>query len=185
MLPVSQFLQKALCNLWMKDHSGNESFSEEEADEGNSVQYMKEKFWSFRNQIPAILWGLIILLSSAIPGHYFPRAQFWWLAKFVHVIYFFFFSLFVYRAFRNQRVFPILRRFSISTTFFLTALYGATDEAHQLFVDGRHAALSDIAIDATSGALFLFSLWLLTVVQTFRGEPIHAEYSSPGLPSID
>jgi len=185
MLPVSQFFRKALCTLSMKDLSGNGYYSEVEAVEGKSVQYMKEKFWPFRNQLPAILWASLILLSSAIPGHYFPRAQFWWLAKIVHVIYFFLFSLFLYHALRNQRAFPILRRFSISITFFLTALYGATDEAHQLFVDGRHAALTDIAIDATSGALFFLCLWILTVVQTIRHEPKHAEYSSPGLPSTD
>jgi VanZ family protein len=40
----------------------------------------------------------------------------------------------------------------------LAVAYAASDEFHQSFTAGRHAALSDVAIDATGALLFLAAL---------------------------
>lgn len=48
--------------------------------------------------------------------------------------------------------------------FLFSSLYGATDEFHQLFVEGRSCQLSDVLVDsagAVFGALFAFLLCLI------------------------
>ena len=116
--------------------------------------------------MPVILWAGIILLSSAVPASWFPQAPYWWLPKVVHVIFFFLLCLFIYRAVRAQRLVPGLRRYAIPVSLVCTVLYAVSDETHQLFVDGRHGQLSDVALDASSAFLFILVHRVRTVIRS-------------------
>jgi len=46
----------------------------------------------------------------------------------------------------------------------LTTLYGASDEFHQMFVNGRSAEMYDLYADATGGAIGAFACWLWGII---------------------
>jgi VanZ family protein len=46
----------------------------------------------------------------------------------------------------------------------LTALYGISDEYHQMFVAGRSAELYDLYADAIGGAIGAFACWLWGII---------------------
>jgi VanZ family protein len=115
-------------------------------------------------------WALLIFATSSLPPEFFPSVSVDWLPKAVHAVYFFVFCFLMYRIIRAQPNFPALRRFAIPLSLFLSLLYGISDETHQFFVDGRTARLSDVAIDASSAALFAIALWVTTAVRSWRSE---------------
>jgi VanZ family protein len=51
----------------------------------------------------------------------------------------------------------------------ITILYAASDEAHQLFVPGRHGSLTDVAIDGAGAGIALIALWKLPRRRPRRG----------------
>ena len=110
-----------------------------------------------RFQLPAILWVGMITASSAVPASWFPDPPYWWFPKTVHVVFFFLLSLFVYRALIFQESLPTLRKHAIPLSILCTIIYAVADEAHQLFVEGRTARLSDVALDASSAFLFFLA----------------------------
>ncbi len=100
---------------------------------------------------PALLWmGGIFYLSSrsTLPG---PSNPFWntLLKKGGHAIVYALLALLYRRALQ-----PATR--SNGLAWLLAALYAITDEAHQHFVPGRHATLTDWLIDGAGAALGLF-----------------------------
>lgn len=104
---------------------------------------------------PALLWmGGIFYLSSrsTLPG---PSNPFWntLLKKGGHAIVYALLALLYRRALR-----PALRPNAqlYGLAWLLAALYATTDEAHQHFVPGRHATLTDWLIDGAGAALGLF-----------------------------
>jgi VanZ family protein len=131
----------------------------------------EESFKFIRYHLPLLLWALVIFASSAIPTKYFPRVDWWWIPKLVHVVYFFLFTLFTNRFFKYQTFSPALRRIHLPLSLFLTFLFAVSDETHQMFVQGRHPRLSDVAIDTMSACLFAVCFWATTAVQTLRKEP--------------
>ena len=104
---------------------------------------------------PALLWmGGIFYLSSrsTLPG---PSNPFWdiLLKKGGHATVYALLAVLYRRALR-----PALRPSAqlYGTAWLLAVLYAATDEAHQGFVPGRHATLTDWLIDGAGAALGLF-----------------------------
>lgn len=107
---------------------------------------------------PAILWALMIFVSSSIPGNDFPRITFPHLDKIVHMIYYGLLFFFVHNALRHQEHFPFLARNAKEVTFAFCVLYGVSDEFHQLFVPGRSCEIGDLCADAAGALLCLFFL---------------------------
>lgn len=105
-----------------------------------------------RYQLPAILWALLIFLSSSIPGRAFPHVSIPHLDKVVHFVYYFVFAILLARALRFQSHFVDLAKFSLILSFLLSIAYGVTDEVHQLFVAERSSDPNDLFAD-TMGAL--------------------------------
>jgi len=110
-----------------------------------------------RNQLPAILWALLIFASSSVPGRTFPSIGFPHLDKIVHFCYYFIFAILVARALRSQSRFPDLSRFSLVLGFLLSIAYGVSDEAHQLFVPERSFDPQDLFSDM-AGALLAVAI---------------------------
>lgn len=76
-----------------------------------------------------------------------------------HLTEYFIFSLLVLRSLRAGRKGRTLKLALI--TIAIVAAYASTDEYHQSFVPGRTAAVTDVLIDTTGGALaqVLVALW--------------------------
>ena len=61
----------------------------------------------------------------------------------------------------------------------MAVMYSATDEFHQSFVLGRHAAVTDVMIDATGAALMLF------LVNKYFGYKINKSSTQDGVSVVE
>ena len=98
---------------------------------------------------PVVLWAGVIFALSAIP-HLSTGLGTWDLVlrKLAHLSEYALLGFLLARAVRRPAVAVVL-----------AAGYAATDEVHQTFVEGRHGAPLDVAID-TVGALVGVLVWL-------------------------
>lgn len=104
-----------------------------------------------------IFYCLLIFILSSIPGENFPKIDFEFSDKIVHVIiYSVLFALF-YFSLKNQHKNVKLHKFSLEYSLLFTAIYGMTDEIHQYFVTNRSCEFYDWAADV-AGGLIVFSI---------------------------
>ena len=54
--------------------------------------------------------------------------------------------------------------------FLIAALYGASDEFHQSFVQGRSAEILDVRADAIGSAIALIACWAWSIISPARHE---------------
>jgi VanZ family protein len=118
--------------------------------------------------VPLVIWAGIIIISSAVPAGWFPQLPYWWVPKTVHIVFFFFLCLLLYRALRYQQSHPILRKHALALSIVCTIFFAVADETHQLFVEGRTARFSDVALDASSAFLFLLLHRVTTAIRSSR-----------------
>jgi VanZ family protein len=87
---------------------------------------------------------------SSFPGYRIPPLGFEFSDKFIHVLEFGLFGIFLYRAFRYSHFF--------SRPYLMTIIaglpYAALDEFHQLYVPGRFSSAGDFAADSVGILLF-------------------------------
>jgi VanZ family protein len=114
---------------------------------------------TLRYQGPAILWALVIFLSSSLPSSAIPDIGIFHYDKAIHAAIFFVFTWFLYRALTHTRSHPFLIRHARPLAWLIAAGYGALDEMHQLFVPGRSSDIADFAADAIGVSLCLLVLW--------------------------
>ncbi len=105
-------------------------------------------------KILAILWMVLIFVSSSTPSYDFPQVNWWGWAKIIHLIYFGVLCLLLRQILLSQGMFPLLARNATLFAILFATTYGLTDEFHQLFTAGRHSQLSDVFVDALGACLF-------------------------------
>jgi len=112
-------------------------------------------------QLPAIVWALLIFVSSSIPSltPAFPKGVH--IDKLVHGAVFFVLAWLVYRALAHQSRLPRLRDQAKLFTVLIGVGYGVFDEVHQLFVKGRSSELYDVTADAAGVIGFVLLAWHL------------------------
>jgi VanZ family protein len=104
--------------------------------------------------LPVIaLAGIIFKLSSGTV----PKAsEVYWqdfaAKKFAHFMIFGLMAVLIYRAVKAGGA---STKNSLITAFLLTVFYGATDEFHQYFTQGREARLRDVGFDSLGAIVFL------------------------------
>ena len=99
--------------------------------------------------LPVLVWAGVIFAFSSVPGLGTGLGTGdLVLRKLAHVSEYALLGLLLARATRRPAV-----------AVALAAAYAVTDEIHQTFVDDRHGALLDVAID-TAGALVGVLVWL-------------------------
>lgn len=125
-------------------------------------------------QFPALLWAVVIFISSAMPTDFYLKfgVDGLWAPKVVHVLFFFFLCLFLNRAFKNQRGSLFLARWSLPMSIVLCLMFGTLDEVHQIFVAGRHPRVTDVLLDLTGATLMAVTLWVWDRRQGVRRERI-------------
>jgi len=95
--------------------------------------------------LPVVLWAGLIFYFSSVPG--LRITEEWYdiiLRKLAHLFVFGVMALPLHRTGMSMR-----------RAFLFTILYAISDEAHQHFVPGRHAAALDVLIDTAGAALAL------------------------------
>ena len=107
------------------------------------------------DQLPAILWAVLMFVLSSIPGVTLPDLKFVPSDKAVHVFAYFILCALSYRALLYQDRFPVLARRSLAIAVISSILYGISDEFHQSFVPNREASAFDLAADSIGALLFL------------------------------
>lgn len=98
---------------------------------------------------------LLIFILSSIPGENFPKVDFEFSDKIVHLaVYSVLYILFFY-SLKNQSKYVKLRDNALEFSILFTSLYGVTDEIHQYFVLNRSCEFMDWVAD-TAGALLMY-----------------------------
>lgn len=109
--------------------------------------------------LPAILYGLLIIILSSIAHFHTPRLRFIGVDKIIHFLEYAIFAVLVYRSFSN-----ISDRLSDRSIFLLSilflSLFAALDETYQKFIPGRQPDLTDAISDISGSILILILLWL-------------------------
>jgi VanZ family protein len=107
------------------------------------------------DQLPVILWALLIFVASSIPNIALPNIEFIASDKVIHLVVYFVLCVLFHRALSHQKRFPGLARWSLACAVLFSILYGVSDEIHQSFVPNRDASLYDLAADSIGTLLFL------------------------------
>ncbi|MEO8209554.1 MAG: VanZ family protein [bacterium] len=105
-----------------------------------------------------IFYLLAIFILSSIPGEDFPKVEFEFSDKIVHIfIYAILFVLFFY-SLNNQSKYAKLQKFALEFSFLFTVLFGITDELHQYFVPNRSCEFADWIADVIGALLIYLSM---------------------------
>lgn len=113
-----------------------------------------------RYQLPAVLWALIIFVSSSIPSRNLPKFAFLIPDEAFHFVIYFVFCALTDRAIKFQAHIKFLSRNHLLLSLCLTVVYGLIDEAHQYFVPGRDANLIDLLTDFLGAATYVGIAWV-------------------------
>jgi VanZ family protein len=114
----------------------------------------------FRNQLPALIWAGLIFIESAIPGENIPDVPIFSQDKLIHFGIYLVLAYLVYRALFRQLRYPWLQSRALMATLLVVALFGASDEFHQLFVPGRSCDFFDWTADTLGGCAMVAVLFL-------------------------
>ncbi len=106
-------------------------------------------------QIALVFYLLLIFILSSIPGDDFPKVDFEFSDKIVHIIIYSILFLLFFYSLKNQSKYTKLQKYAPEFSFLFTALYGITDELHQYFVPKRSCDFYDWFADLT-GALLMY-----------------------------
>ena len=115
---------------------------------------LREKAWIHG---PTIFWAIVIFIVSSIPSLKQPDIGFILQDKLLHIIEF------GIMGFLLQRSFSYGRKIHFSTyliVFIIGCSYGALDEIHQSFIEGRRSSVGDFFADS-SGILLSQALFCL------------------------
>lgn len=110
--------------------------------------------------LPLGLYALFIFILSSIPSDEFPEIDVPFIDKYTHFIEYAIFSFLTIRALIKEDTIKNYISKSLSAIV-ITALYGATDELHQLFVPGRNCEIMDLLADLL-GAFIGVVIWRIT-----------------------
>ncbi len=107
--------------------------------------------------LPVFAYAVLIFYFSCLPGRCVPQ-PFLFSDKFYHFIEYFPFGLLLFRAFYGT--YAPLNKKTLVLILSLLALYGLSDEIHQLFVTDRVFSFADLFFDVLGGATGgLIYLW--------------------------
>ncbi len=123
-----------------------------------------------KNNWPGILWGVIILIITGIPGKYFPKVTtFWdWLSpdKIVHLFMFSIFVLLLNIGFKKQYTSAKQRFIYIIVSLLIGIVFSGLTEILQRFIFvGRNGNIYDFA--ANTAGCFLGALLFYVFLENF------------------
>jgi len=115
---------------------------------GHSDEPVRRPGW-LRAWWPAIAWAAFIFVLSSIPGTKFPEVKTPHADKVVHAVIYVVLGALCVRAIRRTSTLTGARAVALATL--IAALYGVSDELHQIFTPNRTPDWHDAAADAAGG----------------------------------
>lgn len=105
--------------------------------------------------LPPVLWAALIFHFSS--GRVFVASTVYWqdftVKKLGHTLLFGFLAILIFRGLRGE---GMNRKNAFIWAILISTFYGATDEFHQLFTQGREARVRDVFIDGAGAAFFTY-----------------------------
>jgi len=120
----------------------------------------KSKTYFLRDQMPAVVWAILIFIASSIPANDFPDLTIFQYDKLIHLIIFLIFGLLIYRAFNLFWETGIFSYSRALVTLLTVAVYGILDEFHQQYVPGRTPDIWDATADALGGIVGVILIYI-------------------------
>ncbi|RKY87766.1 hypothetical protein DRQ09_03940 [candidate division KSB1 bacterium] len=117
-----------------------------------------------RYKLPVIVWGLTIIGVSSIPDFPPINTEKNNLDKLAHLIEYGIFTYLLARAFYFSKK-NFFRRKAIILTPFISVIFAAGDEIHQLAIPGRFGSLNDFFADL--GGILLSLFLFIKIVKPF------------------
>lgn len=122
---------------------------------------MAKKIFKILNLwLPPFVWALMIFKFSS--GRVPMASQSYWLdfavKKIGHAILYATFAVLLYRGLVGSGV---SRKKSVLLGFLIAFFYGATDEFHQMYTQGREARIRDIIIDGIGAGTAMYFIYNL------------------------
>jgi VanZ family protein len=120
---------------------------------------VEKKIIKFLNLwLPVILWAFLIFKFSS--GTVPSASQIFWqdfaVKKIAHFLLFGVLAVLVYRALIGQ---GMSRKKAAIWAVSLAFFYGATDEYHQMFTQGREARMRDVLIDGFGAGVVIYVIY--------------------------
>ena len=116
-----------------------------------------------------------IFIISSIPSTSFPKIDFEWSDKLIHLVIYFFLYLTFYYSLKNQNKLVILNDKVLLFSVIFTSVYGASDEFHQYFVPNRSCDIYDWLADVSGGLIALCVILIYN--KSKQKEKIKLKYS--------
>jgi len=104
-------------------------------------------FWT-----PVVIWMAIIFFLSSIPSSGEPFIDIPNIDKFFHCVVYFILGALLVRAFWNSASNPNYK-YILVVSIVIAAIYGASDEFHQLFTPGRSCDFFDLLADIIGASI--------------------------------
>ena len=118
---------------------------------------------------PAVLYAISLYWASSLPWLPIPQLGFDLQDKLIHALAYALLSLLIYLALTKPTA---LVRSPITWTIVLALCYGASDEWHQHFVDGRESEWRDFVADAVGIVVAQMALHWRRKVVAADHEPV-------------
>ena len=111
----------------------------------------------------SVIWMLVIFIFSSLSGDQLgPDTSIVnGIKKIGHGVIFGVLAGLYLWTFKGKRTLAETNISVFALSFILTVLYAVTDEYHQTFTPGRHAAVRDVVIDAAGAIICLGTLYLI------------------------
>lgn len=103
----------------------------------------------FERFLAPATWATVIFILSSLPANAYPTVAIPFADKIVHLFLYGPLGFWLARAFARP-AFPCINARGEGYAFILGALYGLTDEFHQIFVPQRTFSLADWTIDCVA-----------------------------------
>jgi len=110
--------------------------------------FVIKRFW------PVIVWALLSLILSSIPGNKFPELQgpFGW-DKLIHLFLYMVLGALALKTWSDTRVAPWI-------IFLFCVGYGVLDELHQFYIPERYPDVWDWVADSIGSFIGVLSMWI-------------------------
>ncbi len=97
-----------------------------------------------RQLLPAVLYGVLIVALSSVPGKNYPDIQVLSYDKVIHLAEYAIFAVLIYLAAHNLRPGS---RFLLGLVVLLAGVFGALDELYQILIPARDSSFGDWVAD--------------------------------------
>ena len=118
-----------------------------------------EKHKKYLVYLPLILYWILILILTSLPGVDVPNIQI--SDKIEHLLAYGGLGFLLNLSLRIQNKFPIVKKYPAWFTILIVSSYGALDELHQLFIPGRTCDILDWSADTIGVIIGVIIMTLL------------------------